>query len=231
MWSVWLAKHRLKSLEKDFAAATEELPAIRGCVQIPRFLYVTVSVLGFCAVIMGYLVSLIDDMLMNITASAFHTAMDPKLMGSWNLHTLLLEDLDFFLLIFLHSVKLSATVASAIALRAIRLRMPLHGTVYVKAKKLSLWTWRWEPLGGQDSRKLRGNLTAMVIQPISDPTLVQLGTEESWDDPSEWYQTSGPCSGCECQCGQNFGAPGPMIGATAPLAHLIISTYLSDVSH
>jgi len=38
-------------------------------------------------------------MLMNMSADGFHAAMDPKTIGSWNLHELLPADMDFFILL------------------------------------------------------------------------------------------------------------------------------------
>ncbi|KAF6828375.1 KR domain-containing protein [Colletotrichum plurivorum] len=40
-----------------------------------------------------------DDMLSNITPSSFHAALAPKHAGSWNLHSLLPPDLDFFIML------------------------------------------------------------------------------------------------------------------------------------
>ncbi|KAI8935085.1 hypothetical protein NX059_007680 [Plenodomus lindquistii] len=56
-----------------------EMPPIKGCIQAAMRLQ--------------------DDSLMKMTASGFHTAMDPKTLGSWNLHSLLPPDLDFFILL------------------------------------------------------------------------------------------------------------------------------------
>ncbi|KAK2018650.1 KR domain-containing protein [Colletotrichum eremochloae] len=67
------------SLERVLDQAKEKLPPIRGCIQSAM--------------------ALRDDMLANMSSSAFHDALDPKCAGSWNLHQLLPRDMDFFVLL------------------------------------------------------------------------------------------------------------------------------------
>ncbi|KAF6838015.1 KR domain-containing protein [Colletotrichum musicola] len=59
--------------------AENNLPPIRGCIQAAMLLR--------------------DDMLTNMTPSSFHAALGPKHAGSWNLHSLLPPELDFFIML------------------------------------------------------------------------------------------------------------------------------------
>ncbi|EKG10605.1 Beta-ketoacyl synthase [Macrophomina phaseolina MS6] len=68
-----------KLLENTLQKAMRELPPIKGCIQAAMVLQ--------------------DDMLMNMSATGFHAAKDPKTIGSWNLHELLPPDMDFFVLL------------------------------------------------------------------------------------------------------------------------------------
>ncbi|WDK19629.1 KR domain-containing protein [Colletotrichum graminicola] len=67
------------SLESVLTQAREQLPPIRGCIQSAM--------------------ALRDDMLANMSSSAFREALNPKCAGSWNLHELLPRDMDFFVLL------------------------------------------------------------------------------------------------------------------------------------
>ncbi|CAA9961740.1 hypothetical protein PTMSG1_05117 [Pyrenophora teres f. maculata] len=68
-----------KLFESTLQRVSKEMPPIKGCIQAAMVLR--------------------DDMLMNMSANGFHAAMDPKTIGSWNLHELLPADLDFFILL------------------------------------------------------------------------------------------------------------------------------------
>ncbi|KAK2728269.1 polyketide synthase [Colletotrichum kahawae] len=66
-------------LAETLRQARETLPPVRGCIQAAMLLR--------------------DDMLANMSAATFHAALDPKYLGSQNLHELLPEDLDFFVML------------------------------------------------------------------------------------------------------------------------------------
>ncbi|KAF2843914.1 KR-domain-containing protein [Plenodomus tracheiphilus IPT5] len=68
-----------KLLENTLQQVLKEMPPIKGCIQAAMVLQ--------------------DDLLMNMSANGFHAAMDPKTIGSWNLHELLPVDMDFFILL------------------------------------------------------------------------------------------------------------------------------------
>ncbi|TLD09599.1 hypothetical protein PspLS_11722 [Pyricularia sp. CBS 133598] len=67
------------SLENILTQAQKQLPPIKGCIQSAM--------------------ALRDDMLTNMSLSAFREALDPKCAGSWNLHELLPREMDFFVLL------------------------------------------------------------------------------------------------------------------------------------
>ncbi|KAI8254399.1 Compactin diketide synthase [Colletotrichum sp. SAR11_239] len=66
-------------LAETLRQARETLPPVRGCIQAAMLLR--------------------DDMLANMSAATFHAALDPKYLGSQNLHELLPPDLDFFIML------------------------------------------------------------------------------------------------------------------------------------
>ncbi|KAI8155693.1 Compactin diketide synthase [Colletotrichum sp. SAR 10_71] len=66
-------------LAETLRQAIETLPPVRGCIQAAMLLR--------------------DDMLANMSAATFHAALDPKYLGSQNLHELLPPDLDFFIML------------------------------------------------------------------------------------------------------------------------------------
>ncbi|KAI8315598.1 Compactin diketide synthase [Colletotrichum sp. SAR11_59] len=66
-------------LAETLRQARETLPPVRGCIQAAMLLR--------------------DDMLANMSAATFHAALDPKYLGSQNLHELLPADLDFFIML------------------------------------------------------------------------------------------------------------------------------------
>ncbi|KAF7597000.1 hypothetical protein BBP40_011366 [Aspergillus hancockii] len=65
-----------EALQAVLSACSQNMPPIRGAIQ-------------------GAMV-LQDTLFANMTAEKFHTAVRPKVQGSWNLHELLPRDLDFF---------------------------------------------------------------------------------------------------------------------------------------
>ncbi|KAF6807652.1 polyketide synthase [Colletotrichum musicola] len=54
----------------------KKLPPVRGCIQAAMVLH--------------------DDLFENMSSKAFHAALSPKTLSSWNLHAVLPQDLDFF---------------------------------------------------------------------------------------------------------------------------------------
>ncbi|EXF80297.1 KR domain-containing protein [Colletotrichum fioriniae PJ7] len=67
------------AVEDTLLKASRELPPIKGCIQAAMVLR--------------------DDMLVKMSHSMFHETLGPKRAGSWNLHQLLPDDMDFFVLL------------------------------------------------------------------------------------------------------------------------------------
>ncbi|KAI3536794.1 KR domain-containing protein [Colletotrichum abscissum] len=67
------------AVEDTLLKASRELPPIKGCIQAAMVLR--------------------DDMLAKMSHSMFHETLGPKRAGSWNLHQLLPDDMDFFVLL------------------------------------------------------------------------------------------------------------------------------------
>ncbi|TGO14403.1 hypothetical protein BTUL_0053g00020 [Botrytis tulipae] len=68
-----------EELKKVLAVSTKQMPPIKGCIQA-------------CMVLQ-------DEMFEKMSYSQWEAALKPKVDGSWNLHTLLLEAMDFFVLL------------------------------------------------------------------------------------------------------------------------------------
>ncbi|KAK1474820.1 KR domain-containing protein [Colletotrichum cuscutae] len=67
------------AVEDTLLKASRELPPIKGCIQAAMVLR--------------------DDMLAKMSHPMFHETLGPKRAGSWNLHQLLPDDMDFFVLL------------------------------------------------------------------------------------------------------------------------------------
>ncbi|KAF7931189.1 uncharacterized protein EAE97_009398 [Botrytis byssoidea] len=68
-----------EELKKVLAVSTKQMPPIKGCIQA-------------CMVLQ-------DEMFEKMSYSQWEAALKPKVDGSWNLHTLLPEAMDFFVLL------------------------------------------------------------------------------------------------------------------------------------
>ncbi|KAL2059966.1 hypothetical protein VTL71DRAFT_10121, partial [Oculimacula yallundae] len=66
-------------LVKTLQECGDKLPPIKGCIQAAMVLH--------------------DDLFENMTRQVYEEALAPKLLGSWNLHELLPQDMDFFVLL------------------------------------------------------------------------------------------------------------------------------------
>ncbi|OHF03816.1 KR domain-containing protein [Colletotrichum orchidophilum] len=67
------------AVEETLLRASRELPPIKGCIQAAMVLR--------------------DDMLAKMSCAMFHETLNPKRAGSWNLHQLLPNNMDFFVLL------------------------------------------------------------------------------------------------------------------------------------
>ena len=87
----------VSSLEATLAECIQTMPPIKGCFQATAVLRVKSCTSS--GPINFFLTSLKDGIFDRMTFDDWQTSVKPKVQGSWNLHTLLPKDMDFFILL------------------------------------------------------------------------------------------------------------------------------------